>query len=315
MQRFARIALCLGLAGLVSSTAHAGSFTLGSVTTAGFSATVLPDSSEVGKATNIYLFAVYNGVVFTRGSAASNWRVYTGGAYQVASTLTAAAASNTISVVDFDISSLVGLDVYLGYGSSDADVLKPGHLFKIYTVPSGACDTTTVPAGITVTQNGNNISVSTGGKCVALPVGTQQACAVPAQLSATGINVLSSTTVTSFSLTGISVNLPGIPNPFDTIARSLGASKTCTKNAPADYGKYQIALDVCYDITAQLSASLGAASSIITVTPPITEKLKGTVANTTVADCFTTGADVVLDVFTKEGFVKQADGSYKKVAP
>jgi len=303
------------LAGLISTTVQAGSYTLGAVTSAGFSATVLPDSTEVGKATNIYLFAVYNGVVFMRSTAASNWRLYTGGAYPIAATLSSAAASNTVSVVDFDISSLIGLDVYLGYGASDADVLKPGHLFKIYTVSTGACDTATVPAGISVTQSGNNISVSTGGKCIALPTSTQQVCGVPAQLSATGISVLSSTTVSSFSLTGISINLPGVPNPFDTVARALGSSKTCTRNAPADYGKYSISLDVCYDITAQLSSSLGSASAFITVTPPITEKLKGTVTTTTVADCFTTGADVVLDVFTKEGFVKQADGSYKKVAP
>jgi hypothetical protein len=71
-------------------------------------------------------------------------------------------------------------------------------------------------------------------------------------------------------------------------------------------------MNVCYDITALLSRSLAAYSSYVTVTPPVTETLVGSVNNSVVSDCFTSGANTIVNATTKEVWLKQSDGTYKK---
>ena len=70
-------------------------------------------------------------------------------------------------------------------------------------------------------------------------------------------------------------------------------------------------MDVCYDITAQMGSALQS-SPYITVTPPITEQIKGSVSSTVVADCFSTDAISIVDATTQETWIKQ-NGSFVKV--
>lgn len=106
--------------------------------TAGISAKIVPAAGESG-VKNVYMGAKYGNDWYLR-DAASNWSLYKGGplpiAVQISLPLASAAPYVSVSVANFDISFLAGLDVYVAYGSSDNDALSTaGHLAKIYTVP------------------------------------------------------------------------------------------------------------------------------------------------------------------------------------
>jgi hypothetical protein len=174
---------------------------------------------------------------------------------------------------------------------------------------SATCSTASAPAGFNYSQSGNTITVTTDG-CVALP--TSSGICNPMAAQATGVNVLVTQNTQSFKLTGIVMNIPGLPNPFDSMASALGASSSCIRNAPAGYSSLIINTNVCYDITQQMGPALTASPSpYITVTNPITMSMKGTTTMQTVADCTTTGAAVITDAFTGQTLIKQPDGSYK----
>ena len=111
---------------------------LNSVSTAGISAKIVPAASESG-VKNVYMGAKYGNDWYLR-DAASNWSLYKGGplpiAGQISLPLASAAPYVSVSIANFDISSLAGLDVYVAYGASDNDALSTaGHLAKVYTVP------------------------------------------------------------------------------------------------------------------------------------------------------------------------------------
>lgn len=307
--------LALALFGVVNLSAVAASVEVGTATNSNVTANLTLDSADIGKTLNVYVAAIFGGKVYMRGSKTTDWSEYKGGPLPVAGTIKTTSANASVSVVDFDISILPGIEIYVAFGSDEADIRKPGRLAKIYTVAtSAACDTSQAPAGVSYSVSGNSVTVSTNGKCIALPATGAQACAIPAPPQATGISILTSVDVKELSLGGISVNIPGIPNPFDAAAKALGTVKTCTKNAPADYGKYSITADVCYDITAQLQSSMTAqTAAFVTVNPPVTAKYKGTFVTSNVGDCFTSGAQTVMDAFSKEAWIKQADNSYKKL--
>lgn len=303
-----------------SFTAHAASIAVGQASSSGLTAVITPDASESGKA-SIYVAAVYAGNVYFRGATTSDWRGYAGGSYPIAASATLAGSPLTITVADFDLSPLPGLDVYVGYGLTVADLAKAGHLTKIYTVPASkpttgtgstsACDTSQAPAGVSYSQSGSTVNITTNGQCVALPT-TSSLCTPPPSSSASGQSILTSVNISSFSMGGISMSIPGYPNPFDAMGQSLGSTKSCIKNAPAGYSTYSINMNVCYDITAQLGSALQSIPGVLTVTPPVTEKLVGSMSSTVVADCFTTDALTIVDAATQEVWVKQG-GSFVKV--
>lgn len=311
-RRFAAILLLLA-----AFSTHAATITLGQASSSGLTAVVTPDANESGNA-GIYIAAVYAGNVYFRGAKTNDWSAYGGGSYPVAISASLAGSPLTVTVADFDLSPLPGLDMYVGYGVTAADLAKPGHLAKIYTVPASkpttgptsVCDTSQAPAGISYSQSGSTVNITTNGQCVALPT-TSSLCAPPPASSASGQSILSTVNITSFSMSGISISIPGYPNPFDSLGQSLGSAKSCIKNAPAGYSTYNINMDVCYDITAQIGSALPS-NAYITVTPPITEKLKGSMSSTVVADCFATDAMTVIDAATQEVWVKQG-GSFAKV--
>lgn len=311
---------------LGACTAQAASVAIGSASSSGVTAVITADASERGTA-KLYVAVAYGGNLFFRGSSTSSWVGFTGGSFPDAGTLTLTGSAQTVTITDFDLSSLPGLDVYVGYGATVADLSKAGHLAKIYTVPAATkpttptppssnavCDTSQAPSGVSYSQSGNTVNITTNGQCVPLPT-TASLCSPPqSSSSSSGQSVLTTMNISSFSLTGISFNIPGMPNPFNSLAQGLGASSTCLRNAPQGYSSYNMNLDVCYDITAALGSSLSAyqGNPYISISSPITEKLKGSFTSTVVSDCFATSATSVIDVATQEVWIKQGT-SFTKV--
>ena len=172
-----------------------------------------------------------------------------------------------------------------------------------------ACNTVNVPAGLVYTQSGNVVNVTTNGQCIPLPT-TNNLCEAPQQSSATGISVLTTTNVNSSSIGGITIDMPGIPNPFQSFANNFSNSKHCTMNAPAETASLIINSDVCYDITTVFGDQYQDIPGV-TITPPITMALKDTVTSQQVPDCFATDAATIYDAFTNEVWINQ-NGSFVK---
>src|SRR5450759_5137761 len=131
--------LLCGFLLLVSALAHstlagAASVVLGQAGPGGVSAIISPDIGEIGRPANIWMGGVLNGTLYLRNGP-STWAEYRGGPLPIALTSAALPSTLQVSIVNIDISSLPGLDVYVGYGSTEADLSLSGHLAKVYTVP------------------------------------------------------------------------------------------------------------------------------------------------------------------------------------
>jgi hypothetical protein len=85
------------------------------------------------------------------------------------------------------------------------------------------------------------------------------------------------------------LDIPG----FDSIAKDMASQKSCIINAPTDLTVHTVHLDVCYDITNQLSAVPG-------VKPPVTLNMKASSNSTRVEDCFKTDAATITNIVTEE---------------
>lgn len=172
-----------------------------------------------------------------------------------------------------------------------------------------ACNTANAPAGLVYTQSGNVVNVTTNGQCIQLPT-NNNVCQAPQQTTATGISVLTSNRLISSEFRGFSIDIPGIPNPFQSLADGFSNSKHCTINVPAEGANLIINADVCYDMTAQFGNDFEGIPGI-TVTPPITMARKDTTTYQSVSDCFATDADTIFDAFTNEFWIKQ-NGTFEK---
>jgi len=151
------IAGLMGLvSGLVANTALAASISLGAANTAGVTAIIAPDAAEINVPTNVYIGAVWNGMLFMRNGG--TWIQQWTGPLPVALPNTSLSASQTVPVVDFDIAGLTGLDVYVGYGGSEASLTLPGHLGKIYTMPAPS---SSIPYTLTNRDVGGNCALYT----------------------------------------------------------------------------------------------------------------------------------------------------------
>lgn len=172
------------------------------------------------------------------------------------------------------------------------------------------CDTSDIPAGMVITQNGNVVNITTNGECIVVPnPENNNFCGVPAQPATTGISVLSSTSVTSLEIRGIEISTPGIPNPFESASESITNSKFCEINAPAELTNQIVNSDICFDMTDQFGP-LPSDIPGITITPPITTKFVATATNQVVSDCFTSDATVISDSVTGETWVRDAGGNF-----
>lgn len=120
--------------GFVGGPSHAASVAFGSASANTLSATITPDAADIDTSVSVWMGAVYQGALFLRNGTA--WELYTGGPFPVAIRDQKLIASTPVTVVDqIDISPLVGLELYVGYGLSVADMLNsPGKMAKIHTV-------------------------------------------------------------------------------------------------------------------------------------------------------------------------------------
>lgn len=147
----------MGLAlGLAANAALAASISLGAAGTAGVTAIIAPDPTEINVPTNVYFGAVWNGMLFMRNGR--TWTQTWTGPLPVALPNMSLSASQTVPVVDFDIAGLTGLDVYVGYGGSEASLYLPGHLARIYTVPTPS---SSIPYTLTVRDVSGNCTLYT----------------------------------------------------------------------------------------------------------------------------------------------------------
>ncbi|WP_293005716.1 hypothetical protein [Nitrosomonas sp.] len=163
------------------------------------------------------------------------------------------------------------------------------------------CNTSGAPPGLSYTQSGNVVNISTGASCVALPT-ANNFCVTPQQPAETGISVLTTSTGNSPSFGGISAGSLG-PNPLQSFADGFANSKHCTMHVPADTANLIINSNVCFDITAQSSGFAGVPG--ITITPPVTMSLNTTSTNVIVPDCFATDADTIYNTVTDESWINE----------
>jgi len=175
-----------------------------------------------------------------------------------------------------------------------------------------ACDTTNVLPGVTYSQSGNVVTVTSNGQCVTAPALTNtNLCQVPKQTTASGISLLSSNTITASSIVGVSI--PGSPSLFQDIINEAASVKHCTMNAPAATANLVVNSDLCLDITAAITGVIGTLPiDGIVITPPVNYFTKGTYTSQSVPDCFATDATTISDALTGEVWVNQ-DGSFVKV--
>lgn len=164
------------------------------------------------------------------------------------------------------------------------------------------CNTASVPAGISYSQSGNVVTVTSNGQCIPIPNITDPSitnlCQVPEQTSATGISVLGTNDVGTQSLEGITSNSMF---PIESILGASADVQYCTINAPTSTADLIVNTDLCFDITQQFTDFQ---FDGITITPPVNYRLVSTATSTVVPDCFATDASVISDAFTGETWVK-----------
>ncbi|MDE2387892.1 MAG: hypothetical protein KGN35_02230 [Betaproteobacteria bacterium] len=169
-----------------------------------------------------------------------------------------------------------------------------------------ACDTANAISGVSYSQSGNVVTVTTNGCIPAPDLSKANLCNVPQQTTTSGVSVLGSNTTTSSSISGLEI--PGI-NLLDFV-NGMANVKHCTQNAPAETANLIVNSDLCLDITAPITETLGNLPIPgITLNPPVAYRTKGTYTNTIVADCFATDATTISDAVTGEAWFKQ-DGKF-----
>lgn len=174
------------------------------------------------------------------------------------------------------------------------------------------CDTSTVPAGISYSQSGNVVTVTTGGHCVPAPdLSNSNLCKPPKQTAPSGISLLGTNTVSSSQITGISVT--GFPIDIKQIVDATANVKHCTKNAPVETANIIVNSDLCFDVTTAITSVIPPGTPGIVTNPPVLYSTKGTFTAQTVADCFTTDASTVTDAFTGESWFRNKNGSFEKL--
>lgn len=137
-----------------------------------------------------------------------------------------------------------------------------------------ACDATQLPAGFTMTQNGNQVTVSTVG-CIPQPADDPNFC--PQAAAANGASVLNTMNKT--------VTTAGQSTPV------TGSVSMCTQNLVATAATPTINLNLCYLVN------------------NVQQKTVGTITTQKVGNCFTTNALWVTDLITQNVWFNNGDGS------
>lgn len=94
-----------------------------------------PAAADAGRSINVYVVALVGGNLFLRD--ATTWTLWTpGSALPVLTTVTAGSGMSEINVItDLDVSGIPGVPVFMGYGTSETDMLANGkfgliHIFQ-----------------------------------------------------------------------------------------------------------------------------------------------------------------------------------------
>lgn len=127
-------AMAMLIGGIVFTPLVQAGVGLNQVGPGGISAVITPEAGESGTKF-VFMGAIWNGHLYLRGPGTANWIDYTGGSFPIAGQVNLSSGPVNVTVTDFDISILHGADVYVGYGTSQFELLLSGHLAKIYTVP------------------------------------------------------------------------------------------------------------------------------------------------------------------------------------
>lgn len=173
------------------------------------------------------------------------------------------------------------------------------------------CDTSTVPAGISYSQSGNVVTVTTSGQCVPAPdLSNSNLCKPPKQTAPSGISLLGTNTVSSSKITGITVT--GFPIDLKQIVDATANVKHCTKNAPVETANIIVNSDLCFDVTTAITSIIPPGTPGIVTNPPVLYSTKGTFTTQTVADCFATDATTVTDSYTGEVWIRNKAGIFEK---
>jgi len=143
---------------LGAATSQGANLTLATADSRGVTATITPDAGE-GGTVNVYMAAVYNGIPFFRGATTNDWTPYTSGNYPIAATVNLTGSPQTLTIADFDLSALPGLDLYIGYGVTPADLSKSNHVARVYSVPAAA--TTTITTTTTTEATTTTVETTT----------------------------------------------------------------------------------------------------------------------------------------------------------
>ncbi len=174
------------------------------------------------------------------------------------------------------------------------------------------CDISKVPAGISYSQSGNIVSVTTNGQCVPAPdLSNSNICQAPKQTVASGTSLLGTNTVSGSQISGLTIT--GFPIDIKQIVDATANVKHCTKNAPAETANIIVNSDLCFDITTAIASLIPAGIPGVVTNPPVTYSTKGTFTSQIVADCFTTEATTVNDAFTGETWIRNKAGVFEKV--
>ncbi len=169
---------------------------------------------------------------------------------------------------------------------------------------SDICDTSTIPTGFTIKTEGDTTHISTDGKCLEMPENRGVCDTLPEkdtnnQPIATGIHMLTHTAIANYEVSGF--DIPG----FDAIAKDMASQKACIINAPAGLTTHTVHLDVCYDMTKQLSAVPG-------IKPPVTLNMKASSNSTRVDNCFKTDAATITNIVTEEFWMNKG-GAFEQI--
>lgn len=218
--------------------------------------------------------------------------------------------------------------IYLGINQNDAGVYLLGGSFgntpfyvdqtdsviallisqldNINNGKNAVCNTEDIPSSLEYRQEGDTTHITTNGQCVVLPE-NRSPCDIAAEKDsndqpvATGVHVLSQTSVANFEVRGIEI--PG----FDSLIEQTATQTTCVIHAPAELTNHTVHLDICVDITNQLDDF----GSLPGINPPVTTLFTGTATINKVDDCFNTDAGSITNVVTDEIWLNQ-NGTFIK---
>lgn len=164
--------------------------------------------------------------------------------------------------------------------------------------------------GFTAIQNDHVVNITANGQCFSLI--NREICEPQYSTAPTNISVLSTTTLTSTKLSGIEFDNPTIAATIQGILSDAENRTLCTLNTPSNLTSLVVHTDICQSV--RLSGLR--APDLLGITIPrireATQSLTTTTTNAVVPDCFSTDAEAIYDLFTRESWIRQEDGSFTR---